>query len=203
MSNYHRPRFINCVPGPSPAWASGPGPRPTPGSPPSGCSLPERPRRDAPCRPPPCAGAATLSPRARRRLRYRQQQVVATLERDAQALQLLAQPVATVESDADGEREPGLYPDVAQAELRMLQVMVIIDTLGSLLDRLDPALGIFPQAVGRAQLDATEHSQASAGAGVGGGQLTSDGFLVDLRTVAGLEGTPWSRASVSVWVRRA
>ena len=118
-----------------------------------------------------------------RRIVDRHQQVAAALEVDAALFELAVQPLPAVEADADAEGEPALQPHVTEAELRVPEVVVVVQALGPLLAQLDQAVGVLAQAIGQARLDAAQQGQASRAALVLLGESEGDGFLVGVRAV--------------------
>ena len=58
--------------------------------------------------------------------------VISPLVRDVLAVECLGQPLASVEADLDVEGEPGLEPDVHEAEPRVKVVVVEVEALARL-----------------------------------------------------------------------
>ncbi len=87
----------------------------------------------------------------------RQEGVVGGVKADASLHQLPRQPAVAVEVDLQAKRRPGRHPHVAQAELLVDEVEVVVQTLAG--DRLEEGLAarlVVPGAVGGARLHGRE-----------------------------------------------
>jgi hypothetical protein len=86
-----------------------------------------------------------------------QEGIVGGVERDAGLRQLSRQPAVAVEVDLQAKRCPGRHPHVAQAELRVDEVEVVVQALAA--DRLEEGLAarlVVPGTVGGAGLHGGE-----------------------------------------------
>jgi hypothetical protein len=86
-----------------------------------------------------------------------QEGVVGGLEGDAGLRQLPRQPAVAVEVDLQAKRRPGRHPHVAQAELRVDEVEVVVQALAA--DRLEEGLAarlVMPGTIGGAGLHGGE-----------------------------------------------
>ena len=86
-----------------------------------------------------------------------QEGVVGGLEADAGLRQLPRQPAVAVEVDLQAKRRPGRHPHVAQAELRVDEVEVVVQALAA--DRLEEGLAarlVVPGAIGGTGLHGRE-----------------------------------------------
>ena len=85
------------------------------------------------------------------RIGERQEGVVGGVEADAGLRQLLCQPAVAVEVDLQAKRRPGRHPQVAQAELRVDEVEVVVQTpAGDRLEEILTARLVVPGAIGGA-----------------------------------------------------
>lgn len=88
--------------------------------------------------------------------------------------------------DVHGEGKPPLHANVAQAELFVLGLMVVVQTLAGFFAHLGKAVVALADAVGLARLDTRQNGKAAGVAAVALGQGQRRGFLVDVGTVQGL-----------------
>ena len=74
-------------------------------------------------------------------------------------IQLVGQPLAAIEGDVDAQRQPGLQPQMHEAELRMLEIEVVVQAfLGSPAEFQATTRGVPANLVGEAGLDGAEHA---------------------------------------------
>jgi hypothetical protein len=110
-------------------------------------------------------------------------EVALLLKGNAALSEFASEPKSTIESDADGEREPTLNPDIAQAEALVKKIVIQMGAANGFLARLEESLAVFAEAKRQAGFLTGKEGDASAGALVLAREFESDGFLVDGRTI--------------------
>src|ERR1700722_325923 len=93
-----------------------------------------------------------------------QQQIVAFAKGSATMSELSIEPFSTVEADTHGEGEPTLHADIAEPQIGVEEIVVVVQTLAAFFERLDPTVGEPAQAIGVAQFDRSQKGDPPAGA---------------------------------------
>src|SRR5262249_54332305 len=119
---------------------------------------------------------------------HRDQQVSDVAEGLAGLAQRLVEPTAAVEADVEGAGEPALQAPVAEADLGVVEVGVVVQAPAGLLAQLEAAVLVLARAVGGAGLDAGQQGQAAAAAAVRVGEWACAGLLVGVGAVAVAQG---------------
>jgi len=110
-------------------------------------------------------------------------EVALLLKGDAALLEFAGEPKSAVESDADGEREPALNTDIAQAEALVKKVVIQVRATNGFLAWLEESLAVFAQPKRQAGFLTGDERDASTGALVLTREFERDGFFVDGRTI--------------------
>jgi hypothetical protein len=119
-------------------------------------------------------------------------EVAMSLKGGAAFFQFACQPEPTVETDADGERKPGLEADVAKAEALVQEVVVEVVAACGFLARFKEALVVLAEAVGQPGFLTGEQSDTSTGEATLASECEGEGVLVDHGTVEMLDGNAFA-----------
>src|SRR5258708_26636067 len=96
--------------------------------------------------------------------------------------ELLVQPLAAIEANADGKGKIGLQANITEAQFRVLKVVVVVAAAGVFLDWIAAPLGVLAASVRVARLDAGEQGYLTQGMGarLGCGQDAGGRLFVGL-----------------------
>jgi len=107
---------------------------------------------------------------------------------DAELAQLARQPVVAITVELQPKGAPGGHPHVAQPQVFIDEIEVIVQAFAAFLDRFDVADLVFAKTVSQTRLDTGQQRHSSRGALAGLGQFQGSRFFVDRGTIQMLQG---------------
>src|SRR5262249_5471498 len=109
----------------------------------------------------------------------------------AGTVQVLGQPLSTIHPHMDGERKPGLQAHIDQTDIRVVEVMVVVQTLTGFATQFEFLLfALGSDFVRPATLHTLEDADQPLLDAVPLGDFPSPGFLIHVTVVQVLHGTP-------------